>query len=299
MKKWSTKVVLGIITSAAVSAGCLVYAYFIEPNRLVINESTITIKHLNPAFDGMRIVMLGDIHGGSNGVTEEKLRQVVATINEQNADIVVLLGDYVSEKYFEGPPAGRELRMPAATIADNLAGIRAVFGVYAVLGNHDGDYGPDVVAGELTRVGYKVLQNEIAFVERNAQRLRIYGMTDHLSLKGGWIRTSEESRSNLSTTTGDVIVLQHGPDILPVIAGEYSISPELRLILAAHTHGGQVRLPILGSPIVPSGYGQKYVRGHIKEKGVDMFVTTGLGCSILPFRFMVPPEIVVLTVRAD
>ncbi len=297
MKKW--KIVSGVILVAVVCI-CLAYGYFIEPNRLVVNESTIHIKNLNPAFNGLRIVMLGDVHGGSNGVTEEKLRQVVATINEQNADIVVMLGDFVSEKYFEGPPAGRELKMPAATIADNLAGMRSLSGVYAVLGNHDGDYGPDVVANELTRVGIKVLRNEIAFIERNGQRLRIYGMTDHLSLKGGWIRTSAESKENLSTTTGDVIVLQHGPDILPVITGEYSISPELRLILAAHTHGGQVRLPILGSPIVPSGYGQKYVRGHINEKGVDMFVTTGLGCSILPVRFMVPPEIVVLTiVRAD
>ena len=119
-------------------------------------------------------------------------------------------------------------------------------------------------------------------------------MTDHLSLKGGWLRTSAEAKENLSTTTGDVIVLQHGPDILPVIAGEYSISPELRLILAAHTHGGQVRFPILGPPMVPSGYGQKYARGHVKDKNVDMFVTTGIGCSILPFRFMVPPEIAVV-----
>ena len=137
--------VLGILISALALA-CLAYGYFIEPNRLVVTEATITIKNLNPAFNGLRIVMLGDIHGGSNGVTEEKLRRVVATINEQNADVVVLLGDYVSEKGFEGPPAGRELKMPAATIADSLAGIRAVHGVYAVLGNHDGDYGPDIVA---------------------------------------------------------------------------------------------------------------------------------------------------------
>ena len=84
-----------------------------------------------------------------------------------------------------------------------------------------------------------------------------------------------------------------------MIAGEYSISPDLRLILAAHTHGGQMRFPILGTPMVPSGYGQKYAYGHVNDKNVDMFVTTGIGSSMLPFRFMVPPEIVVVTVTSS
>ncbi|HYJ92153.1 MAG TPA: hypothetical protein VEV84_12645, partial [Pyrinomonadaceae bacterium] len=77
------------------------------------------------------------------------------------------------------------------------------------------------------------------------------------------------------------------------------ISPDLKLMLAAHTHGGQVWLPLIGSPIVPSSYGQKYAYGHVQENGVDMFVTPGIGTSILPFRFMVPPEIAVLTIKSD
>jgi len=83
-----------------------------------------------------------------------------------------------------------------------------------------------------------------------------------------------------------------------MITGDLLISRDLKLILAGHTHGGQVRLPIIGSPIVPSSYGQKYVAGHINDAGFDMFVTTGIGTSILPFRFMVPPEIAVVTIRA-
>src|SRR5207248_10178517 len=90
---------------------------------------------------------------------------------------------------------------------------------------------------------------------------------------------------------GDVIVLEHSPDILPVITGDLSISPDLKLILAGHTHGGQVWFPVLGSLIVPSSYGQRYAYGHVYENNVDMFVTTGIGTSILPIRFMVPPEI--------
>jgi predicted MPP superfamily phosphohydrolase len=69
-------------------------------------------------------------------------------------------------------------------------------------------------------------------------------------------------------------------------------------MLAGHTHGGQVWLPIVGAPLVPSSVGQRYTRGHVTEEGVDMFVTSGVGTSILPFRFMVPPEVAIVTIRA-
>ncbi|MGE3467612.1 MAG: metallophosphoesterase, partial [Pyrinomonadaceae bacterium] len=93
-----------ILTLAVIVGICLLcYATFVEPQRLVVNHATIAIKKLDPAFDGLRIVMLGDIHGGSNYVTEERLRTVVARANEQEADIVVLLGDYVSETVEDQP----------------------------------------------------------------------------------------------------------------------------------------------------------------------------------------------------
>ncbi len=300
MRLPSTKFMIWLTVVVGFAGLCLAYSYFVEPHRLVVNEQTIYIKKWNPAFEGLRIAVLGDIHGGSNGVTESKLREVVAKTNEQNADMIVLLGDYASQRYGGGPVGGREIKMPISTIADNLTGLRAPLGVFIVLGNHDGWYGDESVIGEFSRVGYRVMQNEVAIVERDGQRLRIFGMKDHLALKGGWYRTAAESKEIVSTTgPGDLIVLQHSPDIHPMLTGQFLISPDLRLILAAHTHGGQVRLPILGAPIVPSGYGQKYVRGHVVDKGIDMFVTTGIGTSILPFRFMVPPEIAVLTIRAE
>jgi len=288
------KILYGFVLLSFLSLCCLAYAFFIEPNRLVVTSETLKIKNWNPTFDGLKIVMIGDLHGGSNCITEEKIRDIVAKVNEQNPDVVVMLGDYVSE-WSDG-----SLKMPVETIAANLKGIRSTYGVFAVLGNHDGDYDDDRVAAALSSNVYKVLQNEVAAIEKDGQRIRIFGMKDHLKLSGGWLRISADSKQYLSTTgSGDLIVLQHSPDILPVIAGEYLVSPELRMILAAHTHGGQIRFPILGSPIVPSGFGQKYVRGHIFDKGVDMFVTSGIGTSVLPFRFMVPPEIVVLTIRPE
>ena len=299
-RNWKSQNILIICIAFILLFLALIYAYFIEPNRLVVVSQTLKIKNWNPTFDGLKIVMIGDIHGGSNGVTEEKLRSIVVRINEQQPDVVVMLGDYISQVREVAPVSARSLKMPVDVIAANLAGIKSTYGVFAVLGNHEGLFGDEPVVAALTGVGYKVLQNEVAAVEKDGQRLRIFGMKDHMKLSGGWLQISSDSKKYLSTTgTGDVIVLQHSPDILPVIAGEYSISPDLRLILAAHTHGGQIRLPIVGSLIVPSGFGQKYAYGHIIDKGVDMFVTSGIGTSVLPMRFMAPPEIVVLTIRSE
>ncbi|MBK9216071.1 MAG: metallophosphoesterase [Chloracidobacterium sp.] len=283
---------------AAVAFLCIAYGYFIEPDRLVVVEDTITVNRLEPAFDGLRIVMIGDIHAGSNSIDEAKLRRIVELTNEHSPELVVMLGDYVSEATARDADGNRMLRMPIAVIAENLKGIRATYGVFAVMGNHDRWRMTPNIGDALKGIGYRVLDHEIATIERNGRPLRIFGMKDHLSLPDPWTVTSANAKRIVEASgDGDMIVLQHSPDMLGVISGMLSISPDLRLMLAAHTHGGQVRFPLIGAPIVPSNYGQKYLRGHIRENNVDMYVTSGIGTSILPFRFLVPPEIVVLTLR--
>lgn len=279
---------------------CLTYSYFIEPNRLVVTESVIKIKNWDPAFDGLKIAMISDIHGGSNGASAEQIRRVVETTNAQNPDVIVLLGDYVSQGQTRQPSPLRPLRMPINEVADNLAGLKAKYGVFAVLGNHDGWYGDDQIATELTRLGYRVLQNEIAVIQQNGKSLRLLGLKDHLQLDS-WRQFDMTVRSvvNSYPKDGQIVVLEHSPDILYILNYWKHLNPDLKLMLAGHTHGGQVWLPIVGPPLVPSSVGQRYAQGHVEEEGVHMFVTSGVGTSLLPFRFMVPPEIALVTIKAN
>jgi predicted MPP superfamily phosphohydrolase len=290
-----------LIVGSALAVGLLLlsYAYFVEPSRLVIRQETIFIKNWNPEFDGFRVALIADIHGGSNGADAEKIRRVVAETNGLRPDLIVLLGDYVSQRS-SAPAVGGELKMPMHEVAENLRGLSAPYGVVAVLGNHDGWYGDDIVRQELEGVGYKVLENQVLTIVHGDHKLRILGLEDHLKVKNWqWLSAKAKRALDEAGGTGDVVVLEHSPDILPMITGDLSISPDLKLILAAHTHGGQVWLPVIGSPVVPSSYGQKYAFGHIRDAEVDMYVTSGVGTSILPFRFLVPPEIALVTIRRE
>jgi predicted MPP superfamily phosphohydrolase len=296
MKLPLKKFIYGLVATAIF--GLAVYGFFIEPNSLVVNRRELHIKNWSPQLNGFKIVAISDLHAGSNFITAEKLREIVARVNAEEADLVVLLGDYVSRRYF----ARKELKMPLNVMSDNLRGLKAKYGVYGVLGNHDNEYDDQSVRTEMEKTGLKILENEVISLERNGEKLRILGVRDILKLGSNWAQVSDDLKKYLETASADdgkLIVLTHNPDTIVYLTEGLSISDKLALILAGHTHGGQVRLPLVGSPVVPSEFGQKYAAGHIRDRGVDMFVTTGIGTSILPVRFGVPPEIAVLEIYAE
>ena len=109
-----------------------------------------------------------------------------------------------------------------------------------------------------------------------------------------WTRSPKPDDTMAAVPQGEpVIGLTHNGDIFP------RVPQRVQLLLAGHTHGGQVRLPLIGSVISSSGLGERYERGHVFENGHHLFVTTGIGTSILAVRFGVPPEIVLLTLQAQ
>ncbi len=272
----------------------LAYSYFIEPHRLVVHKKEINLATLDPAFDGLRIAVIADIHGGSNGASADNIRRTVSTINEQNADAVFMIGDFVSDRIAKG-----DVPMHIEEVAEYLRPITSRYGTFAVLGNHDGFYGDDRIEAALSNSGIKVLRSEIASFQYNGKTMRILGLKDHMQLNS-WYTFDRDVKRILAADgrRGDLIVLEHSPDIFDVVDYYKNPGEDMKLFIAGHTHGGQIWLPVIGSPFVPTAAGQKYSAGHIRKGKMDMFITTGIGTSRLPFRFLVPPEVAVLTLRS-
>ena len=169
-----------------------------------------------------------------------------------------------------------------------LKDLRAPFGVYSVLGNHDWWYDGDKLREALEQNGIKVLEDESLQINARGTSLWLVGLGDL------WTRLPEIRNTIATVPEGQpMIALTHNPDIFP------RLPQRVPLMLAGHTHGGQVRFPIIGSPVQSSDFGERYVMGHAFENNHHLFVTTGIGTSIMPVRFGVPPEIVLLTVNSQ
>lgn len=277
------KLWLSIVAAVFFTAGGLaLWAFVIEPNRLVLNPVTVALPNWPVPLNGLKIVAIGDVHGGSNFITEAKIQQMVELANAQNPDVTVLLGDFVTGSKRTDPLMSQE------TIARNLSGLRAKYGVYAVMGNHDWWTDGFRMLSALNNFGIRVIDNDAVRIIHNGQTVWLMGIPDfstqwHASLKGAWDKI---------TTQDPVIAITHSPDVFP------ELSPRITLALAAHTHGGQVNLPLVGRLVVPSMYKQRYAAGLIRDGDRTLFVTTGVGTSVLPVRFGVPPEIAVVTLMA-
>ncbi|HEX8620152.1 MAG TPA: metallophosphoesterase [Thermoanaerobaculia bacterium] len=265
------------IAAAALLAGLVlgVWAFWWEPRRLVVREARIPLVCWRGA--PLRIAVVSDLHIGSPYTGVRKLEDVVRRINEGKPDVVVLLGDFVIQDVVGGE------FVPPETIAAKLAALRAPLGVYAVLGNHDWWLDPVRVATAFERAGVRMLEDRAARIAGG--RLWLVGISDYMEGRHDVARAFAQVSDD-----GPVVVITHNPDVFPHIPARACLT------LAGHTHGGQVAVPFAGRPVVPSKYGQRYAIGHIHESGKQLFVTSGVGTSIIPVRFGVPPEIVFLTV---
>jgi len=262
--------------------GVVFWGFFIEPNRLVLHQETIQIDHWPRELSGLRIAIIGDVHTGAWFIDDRKLQKIVDLTNQQQPDLVVLLGDYMVSNNWHGH------RVEPEVTAAALKNIKAPLGVYAVLGNHDTWYSAEKVRHAFEQNGIHVLENEVAEVNWHDRSFWLAGLADL------WTRPQHIDETIAKVPPGaPVIALTHNPDIFP------RLPASVPLLLAAHTHGGQVTLPIIGAAVVPSDYGQRYTAGHVFENGHHLFVTTGIGTSIMPVRFRVPPEVVLLTVSSQ
>jgi len=259
---------------------CLGWGFFIEPNRLVVQQATIQIDNWPKELSGLRIAMIGDIHTGGPFIDDNKLRKIVELTNQQHPDLIVLLGDYMS------PNSWHSHRVEPEVTAAAMKNLRAPLGVYTVLGNHDWWYNGGKVRRAFEDNGIPVLDDEVAEIKWRDKSFWLAGLADL------WTRPQHISETVAKVPPGaTVIALTHNPDIFP------NLPRSVPLLLAAHTHGGQVNLPLIGTPIVPSRFGPKYTRGHVFENDHHLYVTSGIGTSIMPIRFRVTPEIVILTIN--
>ena len=279
-QSWKKRIRITLAVILVFAGSLAIWSILIEPNRLIVRQETIQIDNWPKELKGLRVARIADVHTGAPFINDQKLQQIVALTNEQNPDLIILLGDYMS------PNSWHSHRVEPEVTAAALKNLRAPLGVYSILGNHDWWYNGEKVRRAFEQNGIHVLEDEVAEVKWRDKSFWLVGLADL------WTRPQHIGETIAKVPSGStVIALTHNPDIFP------RVPQGVPLLLAAHTHGGQVNLPLIGRPIVPSDFGQKYTAGHVFENGHHLFVTTGIGTSIVPIRFRVTPEIVILTIN--
>ena len=272
---------LGLLAVAAFAvAAPLGWGFLIEPASLRNEDYEVAIPGWPAGCDGLRIAVLADLHVGSPWNGKGKLDRVIALTEQAHPDLILLAGDFV----IHGVRGGTFT--PPEQIAASLRRLSAPRGVWAVLGNHDWWFDAPRVRAALESNGIPVLEDAATRIHTNTCGFWLAGIGDYWEGKH-----DVEGVLAQVTDTAPILAFTHNPDVFP------DVPARVNLTIAGHTHGGQVYLPFIGRPVVPSRYGQRYAIGHIVEQGRHLFVSSGIGTSIVPVRFLVPPEVSVLTLR--
>ena len=269
-------VVLGLI----LAFGLVLDAFWLEPSSIRLSRHDVTVDA--PYLKGMTIAVISDLHAGAPYIDEAKIDRIVAMTNAAHPDIILLTGDYVTENGLFSH------HMAVERILTHLKRLRAPMGVYSVLGNHDHWEGGPRIAGLFRAAGIPDLENMSLPLKGRHGDFYLAGIGDYHSGEAHPPRIFRHLPAD-----APALCFTHSPDSLPILPRNCALT------LAGHTHGGQIRLPLLGRPAVAlaSMYGQRYAIGTVREDGKTMFVSPGIGTSLLPARFGVPPEISFLTIR--
>lgn len=267
------------------------YAFAIEPGFML--EHTAYAPELSswPKTLPLRIAVLADIHACEPWMSAQRIKSICEATNSLKPDVIVILGDFNAGHNFVTAPV-----MPEQW-AESLSVLHAPLGVYAILGNHDWWHGAlpnmrgdnaESVRRHLQYAGIKVLENQAVKINHHGQSFWLVGLGDQMVHRLG--KGQYEGRDDLNgalrqvTDLSPIILLAHEPFI-------FSRVPEhVALTLCGHTHGGQVVLPVLGTPFVADRF--QYIYGQVEDEGRTMIISAGLGTSIVPVRFGRPPEIV-------
>lgn len=266
---------------------------FLNSRDLELSRLEVWLKGLPPMFDGLKVGHITDIHAGLL-VSQGLIRQGVDLILGAQPDLIVLTGDFVSgATKILWTTYGGFKQHHCDYCMQELGRLRAPLGTFAVLGNHDFWSGKTVaekIAKDLVSVGIRVLRNEATSLGMGSESIQLVGVDDYWENSYDLVRALQGLPDD-----GLRILLSHNPDVNEDIT---VLRKRIDLVLSGHTHGGQIVLPYVGAPYLPSPFGQKYRSGLVKDGDRYTYVSRGLGVFFAPVRLNCPPEVTLLTLRA-
>jgi predicted MPP superfamily phosphohydrolase len=224
----------------------------------------------------LRILFLSDLHVGSHTGDVERLTRIAMSTAELQPDLMCVGGDYINGLLFGGG------RVPPETTAAILGRVKPPLGSFAVLGDHDEIYGAPAIARALRDAGLTVLLNEAASIAFEGHEIEILGVTPDVVRSRDLIEPAHIPR----------IVLAHDPAAFARLPRDSA-----DLMLCGHTHGGQIQLPLVGPLVNMSDAPLRWTYGHVVEGDCHLYVTSGLGTSVMPLRLGIPPEVVLIEVH--
>lgn len=253
--------------------GLTLWGKFGEPNILSIHEYKIESENLPDSFSGVKIVHFSDIHYGT-GFNEKRLKNLVNKINSLKPDVVIFTGDLIDKNY---TATENDLKI----IIDNLSKIDSKLGKYATIGNHD--FYNENFDNIMYDSDFKVLKNNYDTIYNETNKpIVIYGL-DNITY--GNPKPETLTNKNIDNISYKIVIL-HEPDYIDEFINNY----ETDLILAGHSHNGQAKIPGIKPLYLPNG-SKKYYNNHYKIKNTKVYISNGVGNSIIDFRLFNTPSI--------